>query len=554
MELKQYVSVLWRWWWLIALSAAMAAGFSYYVSRRSPPIYQTATTLMVGQTLTDPNPQGLQIFTGQQLAQTYAQLVRHQPVMQAVVDTLGLPLSWEQVAGQTTAIVVPNTQLMEIRVIDTNPKQAQVIADEVARQLIAQSPTPTEKQQEEHRQFVNAQLTDLQGRIEQAKSDISDLEKSIVNESSARRIQDVQTQIAAKQAQLNTWQTNYTNLLTFVKGGTNYISVFEPATVPSNPIGPNTTLNVLVAAAIGMVLATGAAFLLEYLDDTIKSPDDVQRLTQLSTLGVISRIARLQSSADQLIAARLLKDPVTEAYRVLRTNLQFSGLKNPGGSLLVTSSGPGEGKTTTAANLSVVIAQTQKRVILVDADLRRPSIHKIFGLSNKSGLTSLVLDESLDIDDVVQATGVSGLRVLTSGPLPPNPAEVLNSPEMTRIIDRLREGSDLVIFDSPPALVVTDSVVLAGKLNSTLLIADAGRTRSDALRRSVDTLSKVNARVLGVVLNKMAKRNAAGYYYYYYDYSASGERHGAARWQFWRRGQRRRRKSPAHTPKSEVVN
>ena len=553
MELKQYVAVLMRWWWLIALAAITAGGFSFYVSRQSPPIYQAATALMVGQTLSNPNPEGLQIYTGQQLAATYVQLVRRQPVMQAVVDALGLPVNWEQIASQTTAIVANNTQLIEIRVIDTNPKRAQAIADEVARQLIAQSPTPNEKQQEEHRQFVNTQLSDIQNRIDQLKADVADLQKSIINESSARRIADVQTLIAAKDQQLTSAQANYIQLLTFTKGGSNYISVFEQANLPTAPIGPNITLNVLVAAAIGLVLALAAAFLLEYMDDTIKSPDDVLRLTKLTALGVISQIDKVQTATDRLIAARLLKDPITEAYRVLRTNLQFSGLKNPGGSLLITSSGPGEGKTTTASNLSVVLAQTQKRVILADGDLRRPSVHKIFGLSNKTGLTSMVLDESLSIDDVVQATSVSGLRVLTSGPLPPNPAEVLNSPEMARIIDRLREGADLVIFDSPPVLVVTDAVILAGKLNSTLLVADAGRTRSDALRRSVETLSKVNAKVLGVVLNKMTKRNAEGYYYYYYDYSASGERRASTWWQFWKRGARRQHEA-ARPPKSEVVN
>ena len=551
MELKQYLAILWRWWWLIALAAVIAGGFSFVVSRQSAPIYQTATTMMVGQTLQNPNPEALQIYSVQQLAQTYVQLVRRQPVMQAVVEALGLPLSWEQVAGQVSGSVIAGTQLIEIKVLDTNPKRAQLIADEVARQLIAQSPTPSEKQQEEHRQFVDTQLTELQKRIDQLKSDIADMQKSIINESSARRISDVQAQIAAKEQQLSSAQSNYIQLLTFTKGGTNFLSVIEPAVLPGSPVGPNTSLNVLVAAAIGAVLALAAAFVLEYMDDTIKSPDDVLRLTKLSALGVISRIDKVGVPTDQLIAARLLKDPVTEAYRVLRTNLQFSGLKNPGGSLLITSSGPGEGKTTTASNLSVVLAQTQKRVILVDGDLRRPSVHKIFGLSNKTGLTSMVLDESLSIDDVVQSTSVSGLRVLTSGPLPPNPAEVLNSPEMARIIDRLREGADLVIFDSPPALVVTDAVILAGKLNSTLLVADAGRTRSDALRRSVETLSKVNAKMLGVVLNKMAKRNAEGYYYYYYDYSASGDHRSTARWQFWKRGSRKHRTAPA---KSEVVN
>jgi len=553
MELKQYLAVLWRWWWLIALAAIIAGGFSFVVSRQSAPIYQTATTMMVGQTLQNPNPEALQIYSGQQLAQTYVQLVRRQPVMQAVVDALGLPVEWEQVAAQVNGSVIAGTQLIEIKVLDTSPKRAQAIADEVARQLIAQSPTPSEKQQEEHRQFVNTQLSELQKRIDQLKAEIADLQKSVINESSARRIADAQTQIAAKDQQLTSAQSNYIQLLTFTKGGTNFLSVIEPANLPTSPVGPNITLNVLVAVVIGTLLALAAAFVLEYMDDTIKSPDDVQRLTTLSALGVISRIDKVQSATDRLIAARLLKDPVTEAYRVLRTNLQFSGLKNPGGSLLITSSGPGEGKTTTASNLSVVLAQTQKRVILVDGDLRRPSIHKIFGLSNKTGLTSMVLDESLSIDDVVQATSVNGLRVLTSGPLPPNPAEVLNSPEMARIIDRLREGADLVIFDSPPVLVVTDAVILAGKLNSTLLVADAGRTRSDALRRSVETLSKVNAKMLGVVLNKMARRNAEGYYYYNYDYSASGDRRSSAWWQFWKRFSRKHRKV-AQTPKSEVVN
>ena len=545
MELKQYLAVIWKWWWLIALSTGVAALFSHLATRDSPPIYQTATTLMVGQSLQNPNPEGLQVYAATQLAQTYVQIVRRQPVMQGVVDALGVRMSWERVAAETSAIVVPNTQLIEIKVIDLSPERAQLIADEVARQLIAQSPTPTEKQQDERRQFVDGQLKDLETRINQAKSDIADLEKSIVNEVSARRIQDVQNQIAAKQSQLNTWQATYAQLLTQYKGGSNSISVIERAAKPVTPIGPNTDLNVWLAAAVGLVLAVGAAFLLEYLDDTIKTPDDMQRVAKLTALGVISRITKIAKPADQLVTARNLADPISEAYRVLRTNLQFSGLKNPAGSLLVTSSSPGEGKTTTAANLAVTLAQTQKRVILVDADLRRPTQHKVFGLTNKRGLTSLVLDETLTLDDVVQDTDLSGLRVLTSGPMPPNPAEVLNSVEMTRIIDRLRECSDLVIFDSPPVLVVADAVILAGKLNSVLLVVDSGRTRSEAIRRSVETLGKVNAKVLGGVMNKMAKRRAEGYYYYYYYYSSSTDRAKLPWWQKWRHNLVRRRNTEA---------
>lgn len=541
MELKRYIAVLLKWWWLILLAPALAGGFSYVASRQTAPIYQATTTLMVGQSLQNPNPETMQVYTALQLAQTYVQIVRRQPVMQAVVEALGLPDSWQSIAGRTSATVIAGTQLIEVKVIDTNPKRAAAIANEVARQVIAQSPTPNEKQQEERRLFVEGQLKDYEARIAQGKQDIADLEKSIINEVSARRIQDVQTQIAAKQSQLNTWQANYATLLTFYRGGTNYLSVIEPATEPGGPIGPNTTLNVLLAALIGAALALGAAVLLEYLDDTVKSPDDIERVTGLSALGVIARIGSVRKATDQLISKRDSSDPINEAYRVLRTNLQFAGLKSPGGSLLITSSSPGEGKTTTAANLSVMLAQTQKRIILVDADLRRPSQHKVFGVSNRAGLTSLILDESLPLDAVMQPTGVPGLQLMTSGPLPPNPAEVLNSAEMMRIIDRLRQSADIVIFDSPPVLAVTDAVIMSSKVHASLLVVDAGRTRSDALRRSSAALSRsADARLLGVVMNKISTRRAEGYYYYYYYYS-TGNTTPRRWWEFWRKDSRRRR-------------
>jgi len=273
------------------------------------------------------------------------------------------------------------------------------------------------------------------------------------------------------------------------------------------------------------VLATGGALLLDYLDDTLKTGDDVQRVLHLPMLGAITRIPSVTKPSDALVTLRQGKSPVTEAYRVLRTNLQFSGLKNPAGTLLVTSTQPGEGKSTTAANLAVIMAQAQKQIVLVDGDLRRPSLHRDFGVSNKVGLTSLVLDETQSLDSVLQPTALPGLRLLTSGPLPPNPAEVLGSAEMARIIERLRATSDLVIFDSPPAMVVTDAVILAGKLANTLLVVDAGRTRSDAIRRTQETLQQVGAKVLGVVLNKMSDKQASAYYYYYYhDYYAGGPR------------------------------
>jgi non-specific protein-tyrosine kinase len=276
-------------------------------------------------------------------------------------------------------------------------------------------------------------------------------------------------------------------------------------------------LQVLLAAAIGGILAIGAAFLIEYLDDTLKTPDDVTRVTGLTTVGAISRIEG-SDPADKLITARHPKSPISEAYRVMRTNLQFSSLDRPLHSLVVTSPQPTEGKTTTVSNLGVVMAQSGKRVILVDSDLRRPSLHKHFGVSNKDGLTSVLLEDEPMLNGRLQATGVDNLQILTSGPLPPNPSELLGSQRMQNLLEQLLEHADIVLFDTPPSLPVTDAAVLATQTDGVLIVTDSGRTRRNTARDTVERLQTVGANTLGVALNRLKPGRSGAYYYYYYEY------------------------------------
>ena len=206
------------------------------------------------------------------------------------------------------------------------------------------------------------------------------------------------------------------------------------------------------------------------------------------------------------------RSPISEAYRVLRTNIQFSSLDRRVRALLITSTSPEEGKSTVLVNLAVTFAQAGNRVVVVDADLRRPSLHKFFGLPNQSGLTTAVLDEeggAIDIRD----TPIANLRVLTSGPLPPNPAELLGSQRMDRLTEALRAEADYLLFDSPPIVAVTDAAVLGRRLDGVLLVIDAGRTKRDHARRAKLLLEKVNAHVLGAVLNN-AEFDATLYRYY----------------------------------------
>lgn len=216
---------------------------------------------------------------------------------------------------------------------------------------------------------------------------------------------------------------------------------------------------------------------------------------------------------NSLITISNPRSPVAEAFRALRTNLEFSNLDKTLRALLVTSASAEEGKSTTLANLAVTIAQSGKRVILADADLRRPTQHQIFGLKNTAGLTDMVRDDTLLANPPLQESSVPNLRVLTSGQLPPNPAEILGSKRMSEIIAALLERAEMVLFDAPPVLAVTDAAVLSSKVDGVLLVVSAGKTKRENARQAQGQLEKINARIVGAVLNNAKPETGAQYYY-----------------------------------------
>jgi non-specific protein-tyrosine kinase len=216
---------------------------------------------------------------------------------------------------------------------------------------------------------------------------------------------------------------------------------------------------------------------------------------------------------NNLITISNPRSPIAEAYRTLRTNLEFSNLDKSLRTILVTSAGAEEGKSTTLANLAVTIAQSGKRVILIDADLRRPTQHQIFGLKNNAGLTDMVRDDAILANPPLQETNVPNLRVLASGQLPPNPAEILGSKRMADILAALLEHADMLLFDAPPVLAVTDAAVLSQKVDGVLLVVSAGKTKRENARKAQSQLEKINARVIGAVLNNVQAERGAQYYY-----------------------------------------
>lgn len=512
MELSDYVRIFLRWWWLVLLGVIVAAASTFFFVRQQPSIYEAKATLMLSQVLEDRQATQADLWVAQNLAQTYVELGERRAIKDAVQNSLGL--SW---LPDYSITHVPNSLLLEVTATDSDPQRVAAVANEVANQLVRQGPSNPQQEDEERRQFVQRQLDDLEGNIDATRAKLAEAEEALAGAFSARQISDLQGQISALQEKLNDYQLSYGQLLAFrEQRGPNTVSVVDSAIAPTEPVGPNVMRTVLLAAAVGLALAAGTAFLLEYLDDTVKTPEDVQKTTGVKALAGISRIPG-DRYRDRLIAAKHPRSPISESYRVLRTSLQFSSLGTPLRSLVVTSPSPLEGKSTTAANLAVVMAQEGREVVLVDADLRRPVLHRIFQVGNKVGLSNLLLQEIPDLDGHLQPTIVENLRLLNTGPLPPNPSEILNSERMDTLIDYLKAEADVIIFDSPPSLTVTDALVLAAKTDGVLLVADSGRTRRRSAAEAAERFRGTGSRLLGVVLNRFRSRRSGYYYYHYYE-------------------------------------
>lgn len=330
--------------------------------------------------------------------------------------------------------------------------------------------------------------------------------------------------LAQLQKTLDLYQGIYVNLLNNLESlrlarlqNTPNIVPIEEASIPVEPIRPRPIQNTLLAGAVGLMLAAGIIFLVEYLDDTIKTMDDVERILGVPVIGYIAELQHNAKSEKGLYVVRQPRSPVSEAFRLLRTNLEFASVDHPIRRLLITSTGPNEGKTTVAVNLAAVIAQGGRKVMLIDADLRRPKVHRFLGMGNQFGLTDMFRG-NVTIPMISQHTDdLENVSVITTGSLPPNPSELLGSLRMDHILGEAERGTDIVILDSPPSLV-SDVQILAAKVDGVVLVIYPGHTETNAAQAIMEQLKRAGARVVGVVLNRIP-RHRVDYYGGYRHYS-----------------------------------
>jgi capsular exopolysaccharide synthesis family protein len=485
-----------RKWWVIWMTLAGLA-VSLGLSLNEPDQY-SATAQVIVQASTASTALGAvqQSVTATQV-QTLLLLVTGAPVQQAVRRKLGS-------VPAVSASEVAQTDAIAITAISGSPARAALIANTYARAFVSNQ--------------VDLAITATTAAESQLKGHIKALRQQITAE---RAVAGDAAQVAALVSEETVLSQQLAQLQVDAAGNTAPVVFDSPAQVPTSPSSPKPKEDGALGLVAGLILGLGAAFLRDNLDDALLTAESAERTAGSPVLATVPLVPSWKRRDRPLvISITNPTSPAAEAYRSLRTSLQFAGQERELRTILVTSPASEEGKTTTLANLGAVFAQAGKRVVLVSCDLRRPRLGKFLGTDEKAGLTSVLLGEHALPQVIQPVQGDRRLCLLPSGPLPPNPAELLSGQGVREVFAALAENFDIVLIDSPPLLPVTDSVLLSRQVDATLLVVAAGQTRRGELHRAAEKLEQVSAPVIGIVLNEVTRLGNTGYYYQYGSYDA----------------------------------
>lgn len=518
LEIWKLLSLFWHWAWLIALVAIVAAAVAYLVSMKLTPYYESSTTLLVNEAPATKTTDYNSVMMSEQLTSTYSQMIAKDTILTEVINQLSLVMTTEELGKRVTVTPVRDSQLIQVSVETTDSQLSAEIANTIA------SVFSIRIQEIQSQRFAQSKAS-----LEQQLADIETQISSYEVQQGDTISQEERDRLEVKVSQ---YREIYANLLQSYESvrlseAQSVSSVVQVETARSDPkaVKPKTAQNVLLAALAGVLVAAGAVGARETLDDTVKSPDDIHRKFGVPVLGVINHLKGMNGYP---ITEEEPHSPTAEAYRTLRTNVEYASVDKPVRTLMVTSAEPGEGKTTTITNLAIVFAQSGKQVTVVDCDLRHPRTHISFRLNNRKGISNLFAQPSTMMDGARQPSSVENLWVVTAGQLPPNPAELLGSQKMKLILQALLQQADLVMVDTPPTLAVTDAAVLASSMDGVLIVVKPGKTRENALMQTIKQLKQVRANILGVVLNDVNPTGSAyGYHYKYYrNYAAYQKYYG----------------------------
>ena len=492
LQLRDYLAIVRRRKWVLLFVIVAVCGTAVGASTLQTPVYEARTRLLLERTRASAGADFDRIDAPS--VETEIQIVGSQAVHAEAERQFGI-------TATISAVAVGSTAVIEVIAESTDPAQAAKIADAYAESYIAVRRQAAITGLLSTGELLQRNLADVEERLADAQAKGADLQKP------APEVQSMLNQKELIEQKLDELEV----VREFPDGGAQIIGV---AAVPTSPVRPTPLRNGMLGALVGLIFGLALVFLREHLDDSVTGEEDLHRAaSDVRLVGTIPAIPAWRNRSEPfLVSLREPSSPPAEAYRSVRTSIRFMGLDNPLRSILVTSAGPGEGKTTTVANLAVALAGAGQKVLVVSCDLRKPRIHEFFRLSNSTGFTSVLLREVTLVDALQTVPKLPRIQVLASGPIPPNPSELLSSNRARGMLVELQELCDVVLIDAPPVLPVTDAVLLSHVVDGTLLVASAGMTGRRPYAKATQSLRQVGGRLVGVVLNGVGPDEDYGEY------------------------------------------
>lgn len=523
MELRDYIHVIRARKWVIIQAVVIVTLTALVVSLLTPKTYEGTAQVLITEKDTASAILGSALPLSSQperTLQTQVQMMGIRPVAEATIKKLGLQTTPDELMKRVSVSAVGQTNIVKIVATDADAARASEIANAVAEEYVRSA-------RDAERANVAAAADEVERRLDEAKREILDLGRKIAD---SEKADDLQAQLQIATGTYSTLAEKLEQLRINEQLETGPGRVVSPAVVDTDAVSPKVSRNALLGLLVGLVFGVGMAFLYEYLDSTIKSTDEVEKLFDAPVLGTIP-LDRIDKSVKRRLA--IAEDPgssTAEAYRVLRNSLDFVNFQNDIKTILVTSAAPGEGKSTVAANLAAALAQAGKKVVLVSVDFRRPTTDQFFSVNNMIGLSDVLLGTH-SLKSALQRPGDDQLLVLSAGKMPPNPSELLGSAKMREVVRALGDWGEWVIIDTPPLLAVADPASVARWADGVLVVSKVGGTTREAASKAMELLGKVGARVIGVVIWGLdeTKAGSAGYgyyaggYYYYSSYYGQGQ-------------------------------
>jgi capsular exopolysaccharide synthesis family protein len=537
-HLSDYLAILRRRFWsaflfFVIVVATVTAG-SFYMT----PIYKATTTLLIDlespNVLTSTGSVALQsqnYYSYKDYFQSQKEILTSRGLIERVFDEFGLadtedyleakdPL--EKFTKTIKAEPIRDTRLLNLSVENKDPVLASKIANRVSELYVLRNLYYISR--DEIMNLLKNEYLKLEARLTEYSKIYKDKHPKMIRlkeemQELVNRIEGVKLlDFTYEIDKASTPEQKQAHALQGLKA--NNVSIQDYAKPPIKPDKPKKLLNILLALAIGAFGGIGMAFFFEYLDDVVRDYNDLERIVQWPLLGGIPRMKvsglRLTEFKKDKFTHLKPKEPVSEAYRCIRTSVFFASTQeNPLRAMLVTSPGPQEGKTTTLCNLGIVMAQAGKKVLLVDADMRKPRIHGIFKHKNLKGISDFLSMQS-GIDSIINPTDIENLSFVSAGTAPPNPSELLSSHKVKEFIDTAKKKFDIILFDTPPCAIVTDAIILSRAVDGAIMVIESGRTSKRALPRIFKLFKDANAKVIGAILNRISPATSNYYHYYHY--------------------------------------